>query len=270
MPSVNAYFNKYFKEQLAPLGFVKLKGLNAFGRLINNELMHYIILTNRSSLVRGKKAFTVSAGIYSIYSFTDLSYEYDKYAFINRGLFLLKLAPKRKPEQENVYKDASELQWINYEYLYEINNEKDITDGVNECYLCVEEYVIPFLDKITDIKSYVEYCKEYRPYLLYDADKLPDNDSLLLIKLNDHDDMIQIYEKYCGNLLESVFNENDNPDEYKREKELYYEVFINQIAKARDKVYDDPVLYKKTMETLENRKQTGKTVFTRFGIKVCS
>ena len=267
MPSFNSHFNKYFNEHLSPYGFIKLRGLNAFGRLVNRELLHYIILTTRKSLVKGKKAFNVSFGVCSIYSFPEVNYSYDKYFFINRGLSLINVAPKREPAKENVYKSVEELHWVIYEYLYDINNENDMTAAIGDCFKCVEDHVIPFLDKITDLRSYVEYCKEHQPHLLRNADTLPTNDSLLLIKTDDHDDLMWLFKRNCDILLESSDDGYRKSDDFKRTEELLYDSIIEQTAKARDKVYNDPELYRKAMDILSDRVQTGKTILSGFGIK---
>ena len=263
MASFTSHFNKYFKEQLEPYGFVKLKGLNAYGRLVNGELLHYIILYSRSSLVRGKKAFTVVFGVYSIYSFSER--QYTKYDLINWGNSLLTVAPKRNPERENVYKDGEELQNLLYEYLYSVNDENDMLAKAKDCFDCVREYVLPFLDKITDLKEYVEYAKEYRNYIMRSADTFPSNDSLLMIKVNDHDDMKDIFSRKRDEILRQA--DGGNPDLESYINNDLYDVYINQTAKARDRVYEDPDMYKKALDILETRKQTGIKKLAELGIK---
>ena len=92
MAAFNSVFNKCFKEELSQYGFRKLKGLDAVGRVVGKELMQYIILYPRSSLVRGRKTFTAVFGICTVYSFS--SADIWKYDLINRGVRLIEVAPK--------------------------------------------------------------------------------------------------------------------------------------------------------------------------------
>ena len=264
MAAFNSVFNKCFKEELSQYGFRKLKGLDAVGRVVGKELMQYIILYPRSSLVRGRKTFTAVFGICTVYSFS--SADIWKYDLINRGVRLIEVAPKREPEKESCYKDPAELQWLLYEYLYDPKDQDSMATAAAECAGCIKQYALPVLDGITDIRAYVGFCKEHTSHLLRFADTMPDNDALLLILTDDHDDMMQIFEKNCKAILEQSYQGDSSSSDYKRNEELLYDAFIVQTAKARDKIYDDPELYKKAFETLGSRKLIGQAVFKKLGV----
>ncbi len=264
MASFQAKFNQYFSEKLCPFGFKKLKGLPAFGRLMGGELLQYIILKNCSSLMKGKKAFTLVFGIYSIYSMTQGVPE--KYELYHWGISLFRILPKK--EHWNVYRDGEELQSLLYEFLYDGSNDEEIQSRLEEVFIYTRDKVIPFLDKVRNLSDYLMYCKQYKDYLLRWADTIPKNESLLLIYLNDHDDLLWLYERYCESVLNDCFQGNGDSEEYQKEQQMLYDIVIRQTAQARDKVYQQPDLYRKTMTELARRKELSVQVFRELGFGI--
>ena len=122
------------------------------------------------------------------------------------------------------------------------------------------------MNKIRTLDDYILYCKEMKIALLKNADKMW-NDSILLLKVNNHDDFMDVFNEICNKLIKQ-FNNNPNDPNYMKTKSVYYDAIIVNIAMARDKVYNNPELYEKAMKELQCRKKINIQILQSYGFHI--
>ncbi|MCI5656949.1 MAG: hypothetical protein SOT80_11005 [Candidatus Pseudoruminococcus sp.] len=250
MISLTSVFNKYYTDKLKQYQFQKLRGMSCFGRIINNEIFQYIIPINRKSLKKGKKAFTVVSGIFTVYS-SSLS----KDTFENWGNFFTDFE-FIDLSINNKYDELCQL-------YYDDNNIQEVVEfSFNK----FEKIMLPYMNKIRTLDDYILYCKEMKIALLKNADKMW-NDSILLLKVNNHDDFMDVFNEICNKLIKQ-FNNNPNDPNYMKTKSVYYDAIIVNIAMARDKVYNNPELYEKAMKELQCRKKINIQILQSYGFHI--
>lgn len=255
MASLQTMFNQYYAQQLKPFGFQKLKGMPAFGRIVNGEVLHIIKLVNRYPMIREKKCFNVTVGAWSVYSFHYGSI--DRHTFDNYSQVLACLVPEEKLELSQ----EDSLSWgLHYD-------EGNMQDKLILSFDMVREYALPFLDGIQTLQDYIQYCKRWRPIALKDADRFY-FDSPLLILTDNHEDFMDSYQRMCDILLHQSYGDDPNHPEYIENKERMYQYYIVETAQARDKVYADPALYARCMEELDTRKQQSAELLRSAGLKL--
>lgn len=248
MVALSTEFNKYYKQQLKAYGFIKLKGLPYFGKLINNEIFQFITFHNMNSLIKGKKAFTIDVGILTIYSKS-----LDKHSL---AIWINPLMNFR-----NIDESLNERFDDIYAFYYD---DQSISDTLAKTFEETKSIAFPYMDKILSLEDYIWYCKYMHIALLRNADQFY-QDSLLLVKTNNHDDFLDIFEKQSSVMLK-CFGNNPNDKDYLQIRKEYYKSIVEEIAQARDRVYDNPELYAKAMEELERRKQVNIETLKSYGI----
>ena len=245
--SLISVFNKVYANNLTSYGFQKLKGIACFGRLINNEIFQYVMPINRKSLEKNKKAFTIISGVFTVYSPT-----------LNKGLF---------ENYGNYFIDFEPMVSLPHTDLI---NLCDLTYDTKSIQIVVEQslenfkaVMLPYLNQITTLNDYINYCRQMKISLLKNAEKMW-GDSLLLLKTNNHDDFVDDYDRLCNLLLSDRYNNNPNDPDYIQSKKIYYKAIIIDIAQSRDKVYSDNHLYAQAMELLNKRRENNYEVLRSY------
>lgn len=246
MATFASVFNQRFGEMLKPYGFKKIKGGSYFVKLINNEILQFISFRNFRSGYKNYKECTIYAGALSVYSeslnpksFEINSTDIIRYAYVSGkptdGLFSL------------------------------VYNEENLQEIVAFATNKTEEIILPVFEKIIDLDSYIEYRKFYYEGPLLFAEKFRE-DSLVLIKADNHDDFEDVFEEsFCASLLinPQAYADKNNYDKlYKGLREC----IVENIAHSRDKVYNDPELYKKALDEIERRRQLNTEILRSYGL----
>ena len=66
--NIQREFVKYYKERLASLGFIKVKGRQPyFVRVVDDEILHIIAPYGENSSEQGYKAFTLRCAVATVY-----------------------------------------------------------------------------------------------------------------------------------------------------------------------------------------------------------
>lgn len=245
--SLAARFNKIFEKELAPYGYVKLKGMNCFAKLINNEIIHYITFKSVPSMVKGKKAFSICADIQTIYS-SNLSKSYIKYFSLDIRNFGWLDESIEKMTRENYYWNTFHYDLMSLDSVL-IEASKVTINIAKKC-----------MENVKDLKSYVDFCKNsyYLLIRLSKADEL-NLDSMLLIKTDNHESFDDIYQKYM---------KYENRSDMKEQISIFKHNLDEGIIKPRDRVYNSPELLQKTNEELERRKRENTIVLASYGINI--
>ena len=253
-------FNKCAKEWLSPHGFIKMKGIPYFGRLINGEILQVITAISSSSLIRGKKAFTIRTCMITVYSgfFGERSFEIFGCNIIRFGRADNIDHHELNRYFQERYKDLYEFDT----FYYDDETLREVMEMVLED---VCRLIVPRFDRVRTLEDYVEYCKWKQPAIIARADEFY-KDSLLLIKTNNHEtfeDMLEYWREYA---LER-YGDTNNPH-YQSYMEDKYNYYLESYIKPRDKIYADPDLYARAMEELDKRKAENTEKLRKYGFTV--
>ena len=249
MKSIQTVYKSIFGQALEPMGFIYSKQMKFFFRLINGEIIQFIILKPGPSKLEGYKDFSVSAGIRTIYTETM-----EKDLFLNSTRSLMHFGglgltyEQRGPLLSTPYSDAT------------------IEESVNFALEKTLEYIIPRFSEVTDLASCIEYYKGHGLSMLKRADSFSE-DSLILIKANNHDTfMSELHESVARDL--KGLKEGKAGDDYDSTYELFYRAFITFTAEPRDRVYNDPELYAKALAEIERRAAANLEVLKSYGLPI--
>ncbi len=249
--SLNAIFNRYYKEKLQPHGFRKLKKCDGFGRILKEEVFQYVILVKQWSPVKNSEAFALISGVLSLYS-ADLSMEY----LTTQGKMFYDYAVLY-PEQEDLLKQLKFLR---------CHNNAEATKQVHQTFRIFSKYILPYWNRIRTLNDYIAYCKKMNPSILrYDEETTSWNDFILLIKANNHEDFMDLYEERCNRQLQKYFDGHADDPAYQQVQASLYDALVVQTAHARDNIYDNPVLYRQIEEEWNRRWETNRLQLRAYG-----
>lgn len=222
---------------LSPLGFCRLKSNHILIRLLNNEIVEYVTFRPVPSLIRGKKAFSMMAGVETIYSPTFSVNHFHAYAFDFKSFRWLDSSIKCKGPYWNVY---------HYD-------EETIHNSLQEASKDTVEFVSKYLNQVVNLPSYISFCKYMAAMRLYFADRL-NEDSLLLIKTNNHESFQELIDIRVQWILNSELSmEEKRSLSYSIKSEVSQEI-QSAIVGPRDRVYASVDLMNKTTQELKRRK----------------
>lgn len=248
MASINSVFSLCINNAFQKYGLKKIKGTNIFCRLINGEILQYITYKHLPSQVKGCKDFAVYAGILTVYSES-----LGKENLLQWGEYIYKYSKCF---------DSKEVE-SKYSYMY---NEENMVQIVNACVEKAEKIVGPIFESVDDLQTYIEYRKKIRIDILSGAERLM-NDSILLIKTNNHEDFMDRFNELLQKEKEQI-DKGLRGGTYEELYELYYDGIVNHIVGSRDKVYKDSNLYEKVNKELERRKQENLRILADYGFVV--
>lgn len=229
--SFNSQFKHIFGETFQADGFKYCSKLNAFVKILNEDLLAFIGVKSAPAWNRGSKGFMITSGIISAYY-----HSIDKKSVLMMGHDL------------NLFLPKSEVR-VSFEYA-----EDTMDEIISTTALYVRERLIPIINQVFDLNSYIEYLKKYSIDLLWDCDSFK-GESLILIKADNHDDFQTYFQQHLDELYAQIDAGNVG-DGYTKEM-AYDDLFhgiIESIVYPRDKVYSDKSLYNEALEEAERRK----------------
>ena len=212
--TINKAFKDVYNEFLSDQGYTYCSKLQRFIKVLNKELIFFIGLKKVSPSWKQNKAFTINAGIVSVY-FSECS----KWTFNYNGHDIQNFSPEYK-------------YGMGFEY-----NEDSMMELVEESARLTKELILPVLNNVTDLKSYVDYAMDYSEITLSDCNKFA-YDSLTLILTDNHEDF-----------MDRVTITNENEREFVTE-------CVNEIYNApRDEVYANEELLQAAYAEAKKRKK---------------
>ncbi len=226
-----------YSEELSKYGYKYSRKHGFFVKLVNGELIHYVGCIKRYAFTKGKKAFTPFAGILSIYAEcvekADFRQQGDKLSYF---CYHLNAVDKRKQEFE--YDDETMLDML------KLSLEQ------------TKEFIIPTLEKVTTLDAYICYRKQFRLSILAYIDKFSE-DSLVLIKADNHDDFQDVIQKYMKDEREGIEKGliGGGMKEYERFCNIIQELYMDHMVLARDAIYNDSELYAKAVAEADRRRE---------------
>lgn len=224
-------FKKTYGELLIPLGYKYCSKLNYFIKAVNEEIYTFVGYRGEPAWNKGDKAFTIVAGAFTVYLET-----------INKE-----------------YISTNEVELINYchnkkygmGFVYNMDSmEKMIGESVEEV-----KKILNILETIIDADSLIQYGKKYNIDLIRRSHEFR-GDSLIFILADNHDDFKEYFSELCNQEYMKIEN-GDVGKGYTKElaySGLYQGIMVD-VIQSRDKVFNDPDLYKKAMEEANRRKE---------------
>lgn len=233
---------KAFQIGLEPYGFKRMKGTSCFGKLINNEILLFIMYKKCSSPDRRKKAFDIISGVQTIYSYelSEHQLELSGTSIINYNTTV----PRTALNIHFIYDEANQLSVIAQAL------QQTISDA------------IPILLQINDLQSSLDFLVTYKLGMLYPADTFF-RDSVLLILTNNHDSFEEriIQEKKIA--LHHYFNEVDD-QVFKRYMQQITDVIRNGLVKSRDKVWASQELQEELQKEIDRRVENNRKILKEY------
>ena len=235
----------YYGNELINYGYKYAKKINTFIRFNNPELFQFITYRTEKPERKGEKSFQIFAGILSIYchDINEITLRNNSVGMKYFGLYY-----------HNIPFRDSKLLKYNY-------NDESIIDTINSSLYDTKKIIIPVINSISNLEDYIKHQKKMRDISIFGNAELFYNDSLALIASNNHESFIDLFETW-DTYLKEMFNASKMGGDYKEIRKLYYES-INSIPESRDRVYNNPDLYKKAIAEIETRKtKNTKTLYS--------
>jgi hypothetical protein len=229
--SFDSEFKRIFSETFQLEGFQYCSKLNAFVKMLNEDLMAYFGVKTAPAWNKGAKGFFLTAGIISIY-YSSI----DKKSILYAGQDLNSFLPRNEAR-------------VSFEY-----NEDTMEEIISTTASYVKERLMPIFNQVYDLKSFIDFLKEYSINKLRGCDTFK-GESLILIKTDNHDDFQKYFQQHLDELYARI-DAGDVGDGYTKEM-AYDDLFhgiIESIVYSRDKVYSDRNLYNEALEEAERRK----------------
>lgn len=243
-------FDDYFNHILNPYGFFILKGTHIFAKLLNETVLQYFTFRSVPSFIKGKKAFSMIAGIDTIYAETLSKAHLLAFALDYKEFRLL--------DSSLNYKGAD---WNIYHY-----DNDSLTNTLQDAGNETVGNILALISYVDSLEKYVEFCKYMSPVRLYYADHLH-IDSPLLIKTNNHESFQDLFDFSVSLFTQSSMTNRGNGSLSPEEKQHIIEGIQTCIVTPRDRVYANPNLLDAVYEELSRRQLANKSILTRYNIK---
>ena len=232
-------FNRAFKDIFGTVLYEKeynySSKLNRFIKVYNNELVYSVTYRNIPAVCKGKRCFTVTAGIRTIFYET-----FDKWGFESTEHDLLVYYLRYN---DNTIDNSSYI--INkMQFIYD---EVSLCETIEHALSEVVNFILPILDMVNDLTSYVNYAKRIQMMSLKHGDRFL-GDSLVLFLNNNHEDFEDEIE---------MSSKNDDP------------VFIRKcikedIIEPRERVYNDKILLERAFAEAKKRRKCNLDTLCKF------
>lgn len=229
--SFNSQFKLIFGETFQSEGFQYCSKLNVFVKMLNEDLLAFIGVKSAPSWNKGSKGFMIISGIVSVYY---NSIEKNSILFMGHDL--------------NVFLPKNEVR-VSFEY-----DDDTMEDIILTTALYAKKHLIPVINQVFNLNSYIEYLKEYSINLLKGCDCFK-GESLVLIKADNHDDFQKYFQEKVDE-TNALIDAGMVGEGYTKE-DCYNDFFkgiIEGVVYSRDKVYSDKNLYHEALEEAERRK----------------
>lgn len=278
--SLQTFFVKCYREKLESLGFKKVKGRQPyFVRVVGGEIIQVIACRTEHSGRPGEyKAFDILAGMASVYK-PELDFSCAPRENLNwvKPIRYFYSRPFRLDFRDEIWRSLCD-------FLYKVEDEDSLRQELKRSLKATEEHVFPVFNKVKDLDAFIEHIMLRRPTDLYvpeynaDRDEFvpendPANEGLLYIQTNNRTDLKDLFAKKYADMvvfLERMKLEGNTGYRYRTcegEKAVIENWRIKTIE-SRDRIYNDPFVYKKALEELKKRKAANLKVLRECGIDI--
>ena len=272
MATFGTTFKRIYGEGLKKYGFKKIKGRQPyFVRMIGDEIIHVITYKPKNVFRYGYKVYEVYGGIATVYR---ANIDLDKTPRDN-AVWLSKLYHfYRKCNDGSEKKSYQEIGLFSYEK----DNEQAMAKSIEYSLEMTEKYVIPRLDKITNVREGVDFFKEYNTPLLaidrnlgrvqsgyeYEEGLL----NVLVYTLDEYISYVKNLREECNDRILNEMRTGLNGftmEEYRCDKKRREEKMERKIEIFTE-ISSSPEKYREVMEELERRKEHNLEVLKKYGV----
>lgn len=271
MTTFNTAFKNAYSEALKPYGFVKLKGKYPyFVRLINDEILQVITYQNEWCQ-RPMHAFNVLCGIATVYR-KELDFNISPR---NNNMWLDPLYIMYNNRFPNGTSDTMKPK-TKFQYL-DANEEAMNTIIQNTIYF-VKQIVLPVFDEVTDLCSCIDYFCTYPSNIINFAinpntgewEEWEHKEDLLHLMVYDnvveYQKMREKYADYWQRRDKDKLEKGIYTKEYYEKEKNDRQKFVLQQISIFEQFMNEPELYGKAMQLLEERKDINQQKLREYGI----
>ena len=272
MATFGTTFKRIYGEGLKKYGFKKIKGRQPyFVRMIGDEIIHVITYRPVNAYNFSHKEYEIYGGIATVYR---ANIDLDKTPRDN-AVWLSDLY--RFYIKFNDGSEKKSYQEIGL-FSYEKDNEQAMAKSIEYSLEMTEKYVIPRLDKITNVKEGVDFFKEYNTPLLAVKRNFGKGQSsyeynegllnVLVYTLDEYISYIKNLHEECNNRILNEMRTGLNGftmEQYQYDKEDRWKGMEDEIEVFTE-ISNSPEKYREVMEELERRKEHNLEVLKKYGV----
>ena len=272
MATFGTTFKRIYGEGLKKYGFKKIKGRQPyFVRMIGDEIIHVITYRPVNAYNFSHKEYEIYGGIATVYR---ANIDLDKTPRDN-AVWLSELYHFYKKCDDGGEKEKYEEIGL---FSYEKDNESAMAKSIEYSLEVTEKYIIPRLDKITNVKEGVDFFKEYDTTLLaidrkfgrgqngYDYNECLLN--VLVYTLDEYINYIKNLHEECNNRILNnmkVGIYGFTMEQYQYDKEDRWKGMEDEIEVFTE-ISNSQEKYREVMEELERRKEHNLEVLKQYGV----
>lgn len=272
MATFGTTFKRIYGEGLKKYGFKKIKGRQPyFVRMIGDEIIHVITYRPVNAYNFSHKEYEIYGGIATVYR---ANIDLDKTPRDN-AVWLRELYRFYRKCDDVIEKKRYQEVGL---FSYEKDNEQAMAKSIEYSLEVTEKYVIPRLDKTTNVKEGVDFFKEDNTTLLAmyrnfgrGQSGYEYNECLLNILVYTQDEYINyiknLYEE-CNNRILNEMKTGLNGftmEQYQYDKEWRWKGMEEEIEVFTE-ISNSPEKYREVMEELERRKEHNLEVLKKYGV----
>ena len=272
MATFGTTFKRIYGEGLKKYGFKKIKGRQPyFVRMIGDEIIHVITYRPVNAYNFSHKEYEIYGGIATVYR---ANIDLDKTPRDN-AVWLSELYSFYKKCDDGAEKEKYEEIGL---FSYEKDNEQAMAKSIEYSLEVTEKYVIPRLDKITNVREGVDFFKEYNTKLLAvkrnfgkGQSSYEYNEGLLNVlgyTLDEYISYIKNLHEECNNRILNNMKEGIygfTMEQYQYDKEDRWKGMEDEIEVFTE-ISNSPEKYREVMEELERRKEHNLEVLKKYGV----
>ena len=272
MATFGTTFKRIYGEGLKKYGFKKIKGRQPyFVRMIGDEIIHVITYRPVNAYNFSHKEYEIYGGIATVYR---ANIDLDKTPRDNAVWLSEVYDFYRKCDGESEKKRYQEIGLFSYEK----DNEQAMAKSIEYSLEMTEKYVIPRLDKITNVKEGVDFFKEYNTKLLTVKRNFGKGQSsyeynegllnVLVYTLDEYISYIKNLHEECNNRILNNMKEGIygfTMEQYQYDKEDRWKGMEDEIEVFTE-ISNSPRKYREIMEELERRKEHNLEVLEKYGV----
>ncbi len=266
MATLNTVFKEVFSEGLKDEGFVKIKGRQPYiVRVVNGEILHIITCRNEWIGKEGYKAFEIFGEVASIYRGSlDLTNSPNQ----NLGMLdpIYKIWGDANPFDDTYIKTL-------FKFPYRKEDDDSLYQAMEHALEATKKAILPVFDKICDLDALIDYeipviPEEYIEGRFEVELWNRSNEGLLYIQTDNHDDLKRQFERWLRETIVLIEHGKHPFNRTVEESRENLEKLRLKIITARDKIYQNPDLHKRTLEELQKRKERNLAGLRACGLKV--
>ena len=272
MATFGTTFKRIYGEGLKKYGFKKIKGRQPyFVRMIGDEIIHIITYRPVNAYNFSHKEYEIYGGIATVYR---ANIDLDKTPRDN-AVWLSELYSFYKKCDDGAEKEKYEEIGL---FSYEKDNEQAMAKSIEYSLEVTEKYVIPRLDKITNVREGVDFFKEYNTTLLTIKRNFGKGQSsyeynegllnVLVYTLDEYISYVKNLREECNNRILNEMKTGLNGftmEQYQYDKEWRWKGMEEEIEVFTE-ISNSPEKYREVMEELERRKEHNLEVLKKYGV----